>query len=268
MNTNPTIDRRRLPGFGSALFSLALAAVLTVGCASVNRLREAQDSFNQAASAENAARFDANPSDTTASLVSARSGYASALLSLAKIESKDQASLQHDGLWGAALSLKSLCQWRLSQYEQALVSVEQARNSGTNQIHPRDRALLAALPGLIKVDQAYSKILNQAPLADVKDLLVGDNGAVANLQAARALVDKDHPVQIYLIQGQLAAYRNYTVALDRLDNHATVAAADPARAKAIAQLKELDRLLRIQKPGPSSQELPIYWAKLCGLPPL
>jgi tetratricopeptide (TPR) repeat protein len=267
MNTNPHSGHRSLVEKTFAFVSVALVAMLVAGCASVNRLREAQDSFNQAAAAENAARFDANPSDTAASLASVRSGYASALLSLGKLEPKDQQSLQQDGLWSTALTLKALCQWRLGQYDQALTAANEALNTSTNQVYPRDAALLGALPGLIKTDQGYSKILTNAPFADIQALLTGDNGAVANLQSARALVDKDHPVQIYLIQAQLAAYRNFQVAQDRLNNHVPLDPGHPARTNAVAQLKELDRLLKVHKPGASGQELVTYWQKLCGLPP-
>src|SRR5437667_12428466 len=90
---------------------IAVAAVLATSCVSINRLREAQDAFNQAAAAENTLRFDStqpvsNPSDAPAAWSLARNGYASALLSLSKLEPKDQQSLQQDGLWGTALSLK------------------------------------------------------------------------------------------------------------------------------------------------------------------
>jgi len=55
------------------------------------------------------------------------------------------------------------------------------------------------------------------------------------------------------------------MAMDRLNNHATVA--PTARAtNAITHLSELNGLVKVQKPGPR-QELVNYWARLCGLPP-
>lgn len=252
----------------TACLSLAIVSLFVEGCASVNHLREAQDSFNQAAAAENAARFNERPADATASLASAPAGYASALLSLDKLEPKDQQSLQRDGLWGTALTLKALCQWRLGKYADALNTAAQSQIEATNQIYPRDRALLAALPGLIKTDQAYAKVFSHdASLADVEALLVGPRGAVADIQQARALVDTNHPVQVYLIQAQLAAYRNFTVAMDRLNNHAVVPAGSPARADATSQLSDLNRLLKVLEPGTPGRELVLYWARLCGLAP-
>jgi len=247
--------------------SLALLALIIAGCASTNRLREAQDAFNQAAAAENALRFDAKAADAVTSLGAVRSGYASALLSLDKLEnSKDQTRLRNDGLWGTALTLKALTQWRLGQFDKAIATAELAKQNATEQTYPRDQAVVAALPGLVKTDQAYSKILlTNSSLTDVEALLIGANGAVANIQRGREHVEKDHPVQVYLLQAQLAAYRNFQVAQDRLNSHATVPGNHPARAGASAQLKELDRLLKLQKTGQGGANLVTYWVELCAL---
>lgn len=250
------------------VISMALLFALAVGCAGVNRLREAQDAFSQAAAAENALRFDTKASDAAAGLVSVRSGYASALLSLEKLEgSKEQTQLSNDGLWGAALTLKALTQWRLGQFDKAVATADLAKQGAGNQIYPRDLAVIVALPGLVKTDQAYDKILRtNAPLSEVEGLLIGERGAVANIEHARGQVDRDHPVQIYLIQAQLAAYRNFQVAADRLNSPpAIVPAEHPARANANAQLKELDRLLKAQKAGQPGLDLVQHWKVLCTL---
>jgi hypothetical protein len=192
------------------------------------------------------------------------SGYAAALVSLDKLESKDEAQLRKDGLWGAALTLKALTQWRLGQFDKARDTATDAGKSTGDQLYPRDRAVIAALPGLIKTDQAYNKILTNAPFADVQDLLIGRSGAVADVDKARAQVEKDHPVQVYLLQAQLAAYRNFQVGMDSLQNHAVVPANHPARVNANAQLKELDRLVKAQK-AESGDKLVDYWVRLCAL---
>jgi hypothetical protein len=185
------------------------------------------------------------------------------LLSLARLDTADQRQLQADGLWGTALTLKALTQWRLGMFDKALATAGEAGQNAGAQMYPRDRALIAALPGLIKTDQAYNKILASAPLVDVEALLIRENGAVVNVQSARNLVGKDHPVQVYLIQAQLAAYRNFQVAEDQLHNHATVSVDNPARIKANTQLKELSELLKAQKAGDSGGKLVEYWVTLC-----
>jgi hypothetical protein len=253
--------------------SVAMLILLVAGCAGVNRLREAQDAFNQAAAAENVLRLESaraqegNASDAPAAWSVARNGYASALLSLEKLDKADEKKLRDDGLWGTALTLKALSQWRLGLFSKALATAGEAQKNASDQVYPRDRALLAALPGLIKTDQAYNKILSSNPsLPEIQALLVGQNGAVANIQSARALADKQHPVQIYLIQAQLAGYRNFMVAQDRLNNHATVPENHPARADAIKHLKELDALLKAQPAVSGGKNLVQEWALLCALP--
>jgi pimeloyl-ACP methyl ester carboxylesterase len=87
---------------------------------------------------------------------------------------------------------------------------------------------------------------------------------IANIEKAREQTGKDHPVQIYLLQAQLAAYRDYQVALFRLNNGAVVPADNPARVRANAELKELQGLLNAQKVK-QTEELISYWVELCAL---
>lgn len=239
---------------------IAIWIVFFLGCASVNQLREAQDTFNQAAAAENAQRFDQYPAVAVTSIAAARSSYASVLLSLGKIDNTDKKQLIQDKLWGTVLTLKALCQWRLGQYDQALKTNEEAKSTAADQLFPRDRAILEALPGLIKTDQAYDKILNKKSLQEISDLLIGAKGAIADIDNARISVDKDHPVQIYLIQAQLAVYRNYEVALK--DESLT----NEQQDKVKGYFKELDRLLK-KNSGSTVLPLVAYWSNQLGILP-
>ncbi len=254
---------------GQAALTLALVLSLFVaGCQTASSLRDAQDIFNRAAAAENALRSDlsrpleGSGADTMTGLGAVRGGYAGALLVLNRITSGSADKLRNDQLLGDALTLKALCEWRLGRFSTAVATAQSAQSAAADQLFPRDRALLRAMPGLIKADQAYQKILERKPLAEVEALLVSNNGAVADVLAARELVDRDHPVQIFLLQAQLAAYRNFTVAVFRLNNNAAVPVEHPARTKANTQLKELDRLCKATGVGPN---LVNYWQKLCGL---
>jgi hypothetical protein len=171
-------------------------------------------------------------------------------------------------LWGTTLTLKALCQWRLGQYSQALQTAKDARTTAADQVLPRDRAILAALPGLIKTDQAYGQILGAVPgdhadlLNDVTKLL---NGAIGDIQDARNLVDPDHPVQVYLIQAQLAAYRNFVVANDRLRDPPKTLTTEPERQFANANLKELERVLKKVGPEAAAEEVANKWMEICAL---
>jgi len=249
-------------------FLTFIALVLATGCAGVNRLREAQDAFNQAAALENAIRLDGTQSAnaTVTSLSAVRNGYTSALLSLDKIETKDIEKLKQDGLWGNVLTIKALTQWRLGLYDKSLNSAAEAKNTvPSDQILPRDRALLEALPGLIKIDQAYSKIQTYSKIEDphskfeeVNILLTGDVGAIKDLDHARKTVERDHPVQIYLIQSQLAAYRNLMDAYDKLNSGKMIPQDYPARKAAQEQLKDLKGLLKTIN-SPEAERLIQFW---------
>ena len=243
--------------------ALVFLVLLAAGCASVNRLREAQDAFSQGAAAENAQRLvPGNPADTLTSLSSVRTSYASALQSLEQLSADERRSLREQGLWGTALTLKALCQWRLGEYAKALATAAEAQQDTPEQIYPRDRALLLALPGLIKTDQADAKILQKQSFPEVKELLVGPSGAVQDIQNARAAVGAEHPVQLYLIQAQLAAYRNYMVAVHVFQN-ASVPDGDPARESAKEQLRQLNELLKKSADEAQRASVVQYWAKLC-----
>jgi hypothetical protein len=246
-----------------AIFAVVLS-VSFFGCASINRVREAQDAFNQGAASENNQRFDRDPSVATAALAAARSSYASALLSLTKIDNRDKEQLIRDDLWGTVLTLKALCQWRLGHYDDALATSSEARGKTTGSLFPRDRAILVALPGLIKTDQAYEKTLRKGPLDDIATLLVGPRGAVVDIQNGRASIDSDHGVQLYLIQAQLAAYRNYAVALNLIGNKPLPG---EDRETVRAEIRELDRLVRIHSPGEGGSSIVLYWRTLFGIGP-
>lgn len=213
--------------WGAAL-ALAALAVAGTGCASVNRLREAQESFNQAAAEENRLRFDAalQEGPSQAPLIqntTIQNGYASALLSLDKLEARDIARLQQDKLWGNVLALKALAQWKLGLRDKAAATAREMQQAGADQVHPRDRALLLALPGLIKTDEAFAALQRvpaapdagqrAATLRNVQSL-VADAGVA--IDQARAAADPAHPVHVYLIQARLAALRNLQSAHERL----------------------------------------------------
>jgi hypothetical protein len=125
------------------------------------------------------------------------------------------------------LTLKAMAQWRHKDYDSALRTAEEAGLQPADQLYPRDAALLASLPELRKIDLAYDKMAAMQPgdteasrlLLDreVRPRLVGltvsdDNNAVYILRKARCGAGANHPINAYLIQSQLAAYRNYQVA--------------------------------------------------------
>src|SRR5688572_20081193 len=99
------------PSSRLSLATLSLVLCLfAAGCQTVSSLRDAQDSFNRAAAAENALRsdlsrpLDGGGADTMTGLGAVRSGYASALLVLNRITSESADKLRNDQLLGDALT--------------------------------------------------------------------------------------------------------------------------------------------------------------------
>jgi hypothetical protein len=153
----------------AATLALVVLVALAAGCASVNHLREAQESFNEAVALETTLRFDAPLAEgpTQARLAQSttvQNGYASTLLSLDRLESRDIDRLKRDGLWGNVLALRALAQWKLGLADEAQATAREIQQAGAGPVHPRDRALLLALPGLIKTDEAFAA-LQRVPVA-------------------------------------------------------------------------------------------------------
>jgi len=271
----------------SALRTAILLGVLAagfVGCQSVNHLREAQDSFNQAAELENRQKLNsfigsaagasdpgAGAESALADLSLARSGYAAALVSLQELSDSEKARLRDDQLLGTAVTLQALAEWRLQRYDAALKTAQNAQTTLSDQLFPRDAALLMAIEGLIKIDLAYHEIATmdtnsaraQEILTHVRQRLVGpapagETFAVEDIQSARNRVGAGHPVNVYLIQAQLAAYRNYQSAFKRA-NRTFVPNDDPARLEAGHQLFELQALFDQLEAGASGQQLVQTW---------
>jgi hypothetical protein len=259
-----------------AALAVVVAATLAAGCTSVNRLREAQTSFNEAAALENALRFDAalQEGPTQAPLTqntTIQNGYASALLSLDKLEARDVDRLKRDKLWGNVLALEALAQWKLGLLNDARNTAREVQQAGADQVHPRDRALLLALPGLIKTDEAFAALQRlpaepspaqrAATLRDVQLLVADATGAI---DRGRGAVDSAHPVHVYLIQARLAALRNLQSAHERLGDGDARALPAERRSEVQRQLKELKCQAERLSAKP---EIVTYWASRFTLAP-
>ena len=217
------------------LVILICAALFASGCSHVNHLREAQDSFNQAAKADNLVRYDdltsadLNGGGPASESLSVSTGYAATIASIETLKNDSEAKrkLEADGLYGYALAIQSLAYWRLEKWEQAVSTSKDALD--TRYLGPRDLALMKALPGLIKNDQAFVALTtdssaltctqpgvpgNREPppfencsreVLAVRDQL---GGALCDIDTARIEAPSGHPVRNYLALSQLAAIAN------------------------------------------------------------
>jgi len=256
-------------------FFVLVFTVSTIGCAEINHLREAQDAFNQAAYAENALRFNPVPNSEAASLsAAARTGYASVLISLDRLDSQEIGRLKEDKLWGNVLALKALTEWRLRLYPQAKKTAAAALDLTDDELHPRDRTLMTALPALIRIDQAHHFISlrerkeKEEMSKNDFDANIGTPllNAATILDEARRLVAPDEPVQIYLIQAQLAAYRNLKIGYRKFAPEGRDSVPGELKNQAQDRLQDLsDVLLATMGSGTERSNLLLYWHKLTGL---
>jgi hypothetical protein len=255
---------------------LLVLATLAAGCASVNHLRDAQESFNDAASMENELRFDTTLAEGAlqgqlTQHTTIQNGYASALLSLDRLEAKDVERLKKDKLWGNVLALRALTEWKLGLLDRARDTAREVQQAGADQVHPRDRALLLALPGLIKTDEAFLALQRvpatptpeqRAAILKNVQLLVADAGEA--IDRGRGAIDPAHPVQVYLIQARLAALRNLQSAHERLGEGDDRALPRERRVEVQRELKELK--CQVERAG-ARPDTVTFWATRFTLAP-
>ena len=264
-------------------FWLALVIAAAAGCAGINHLREAQTAFNQAAAADVRASFNAGATvndtispDFFTNWVNLRASYANALLSLNQIGGKEESILRTEKLWGTKLALEALCRWKMGDYEKATDAARKAQQC--EDLYPRDRALMTALPGLIMTDHAFDLLTAQPPpppastdrtnlVTKAAKLLIGNAGAVEVLQSARAanLMEAEHPLHGFLLQAQLAAYRNYRTAYKLLDPSLNSFTNDVQRAAHASAQAQLDDLSKRLKDDAGANALVDRWAILDNL---
>ena len=234
---SPSIPRRRRLR-PAALLLLALGSF--VACASLReaaRLGDTQEAFSAGARLENqqaaqglreSFRPGAEAADTIRAATALigqdpRPHYAQALSILEGMDAEAESQLRRDGLWGAKLTLEALAHWRLGHHPQARSVAGIAR---TEELGDRDRVLMTALPGLLILDEMGRKLDGgleeqpadpQAELETILQALIGEHSetsAWALLEAAHGIAPA-HPVQVVLIQYELALWQRVIVARHR-----------------------------------------------------
>ncbi len=285
--------------FRSRLLVIAFGALLLTGCQSTNRLREAQAAFSEAARTDNhlllaalidrpgsppnspnSQAFPGSARDQDLLSVSAtRAGYAAALLSLRQLTPRETAQLKSDRLWGTALTLRALAQWRLGQFEEALRTVHTAEMLPREQLHPRDLTLLEVLPALVTIDHADVWVTSatkgshqdSSGLETWRRRLVSSGmdpqAADDRLDQALGRTGADGSLRLYLLMCRLAAYRNYA------EIHKVLVGTlppidDPARREASHVLQDLGDHLRHSGANPAALELVLAWKNRFALMPM
>ena len=207
------LKKYRIALVGGLLFIQALFT----SCVTVNKIADAQDYFNKAAEAENSTKFSGSASGAElVQINNIRTNYALAYKFVNDALSTDKSGLASDKLLGTAYSIKAICEWKLADFTNAVNSSKLALDSLKSETNApgRDMAVMTALPGLIKIDQAYAKIM--AGTSSYSDLVKLLDSAMDDLENASGVVDKKHPVQVYLAMSKLTALRNMQVGIEKL----------------------------------------------------
>ncbi len=237
----------------------AFLLIFLLSCAQLNHLDRAQEAFSKGAEIETRSLYAGASSNSQPSLdiseniqqemtnLSPHFFYAQAYSEIRKAL-QDEKPLQNDGIYGNALALKALCEWKLKRYGEARLSAEAARNALRQSVPPstRDLAVMQALEGFIENDLAFTSLgeLNtdirqktssnaisrtqaQQTFNDILIFyrtnifdLVGDariEKALDIIRSAREEVSANHPIQTYLIMSQLVCVKNWSDALSDID---------------------------------------------------
>ncbi len=199
--------------------SVCLAAIVVLGGCVENAktIREAQAQFSRAATVENRSLLGAE--QAVQASTAAATDYRMAATTMHKLIADKGGALKKDNLLCTAMIIEALSWWRLGDSDAAMKIVNNSQGCTDSTVPPgsqpaRDMALFQALPGLIRIDQANQKLGNPTPEASSFDQIMALL-AEANtiLQTARNQVGTGHPLQLYLIQSQLAIVRNWQSAM-------------------------------------------------------
>jgi len=212
-----------------SLLVLTCFILVSNGCAEINHLRDAQSSFNEAAQLENQLKLEGGGMPTDSENLrenknlmkeaEVRAGYSSAINSIDGLTQKEKQKLKEGKLWGVALTIKAMSYWRLGDYDKMETTAHEINSISEEQVYARDRALLLALPGLRRVDEAHAKLnapvdaeseeqkteLKKERLAAIERLI---KNASDSFLKARQSVSEQHQVRAYLYQAELAGYKN------------------------------------------------------------
>ncbi len=218
------------------LITSLLISVILSSCATLSNIDNAQDEFNKGAEIENAAIFKqfipvVTPPESADFYY--KRAYGEVKEALAK-----SGKLEEFDLLVNAYTLKSLCEWKLKSYNQAIktASVGLLKISSPDD-YPRDYAVLSSMSALIGIEQADSlqesyfradSIASKEGIAAYQKLIRKDSSdkkdigkiekALFDLNKFSEEISQKHDVQTYLLMSKLAALKVWDDALEAVWN--------------------------------------------------
>ena len=220
----------------SIVLPVLIIIIFISGCVShVNELREAQDHFNTAASIENQIKAGDVSGDRIVLQARASTSYHLALNTASDLLQNKKQDLQDDGLLGSAYSLKALSEWRIGNYAAAIATLNVVNRSPDiqSQLFPRDMALIQALSGLIKIDQAALHMTaGDYEYENIRTLLIE---AMEDIDSGMTLARAGDRVRLYLALARLAAVKNWADLRGEPEKYAKDVASDFNKIQEISQ---------------------------------
>ncbi|TIH19850.1 hypothetical protein D0S45_00495 [Marinifilum sp. JC120] len=261
-------------------FSVLLTVILIFsfcGCKSINKLRSAQDSFNQAAELNNQQNFGSISFEGISVTDLAKQNESALLYQetnqiLNDFSEKEREDLKKNNLYGNYLVLKGLTNWKLENYDAVYKVVAEAADKEIN-FTTRDKGIIQIMPALIAVEEAKPFYQNASEQHDkncfnlnkamsiIKDAPLGDVEKVISNTATPA------NLRLYAIQCNLLAHHYrieaYRSAKDDLSSNEKcikkrTSSYDQSRQKTL----DLISLLEKMKKKSQSEELTTiynYW---------
>lgn len=227
------------PAAARCLLGVVLVLSLAgCGVGHIQTLREAEEAFSRAAERENRERL--NPNAPLASLAESAAGYRVAAQMVNDLVATQREELRRDNLLCTAHLVQAMSLWRLGEHDAAVQVAAQGRDCAppapTSDATPRDRAVLYAIPALVRIDQANALVVNQTASEAEFDTAKSEiDRAVRILEEAQRMASRDHPVRGYLMTSKLAAFRVWQVAITR------ERLVDPKRREQLAAFNEQAR---------------------------
>ena len=208
---------------------VALACTIgTSGCVShIDTLREAERTFSRAADMENRERF--GDEQAGSSVDSYTSSYRIVVATLQKLITEKSQDLGADRLLCTAHTLRVLALWRLGERDNAVRGARDGLDgacapTGNQPPPPRDRAMLVALPGLVRIDEA-SGLLAKRPAAKAppeererayRRIAEETTQAIGFIDDAERDLTPDHPLRGYLAVSRMGGVRIRQIAATNL----------------------------------------------------
>lgn len=203
------------------LFFLFFVLIVFNSCAPyIKHYTAAQDYFNEAATLDNELKLKV--SEENFDLLSPESQvqikYLTALNAIEKVLRGNANTLRQDGLLASAYTIKALSEWKTKRYDASIVTaregltvIKQGSDTG-RKVTPRDEAVLRAIPGLIRADQAAALVKAPADQRNYESIATTIQTGLSDIDAAIDQAPKGNPVRKYLYTVKLAMLETWLVA--------------------------------------------------------